>query len=96
MESQPRGFISRLFGSRRREPAHTPHAVCGCWRVASVSTPQKPHRGCPGPSLLGTGETPDLNWQEEAHGLAGSVLENAVASDDPFAAFPFPVPCFRN
>jgi len=29
------------------------------------------------PSLLGTGETLDLNWQEEAHGLAGSVLANA-------------------
>ena len=29
---------------------------------------------------MGTGETPDLNWQEEAHGLAGSVPENAFAA----------------
>jgi len=35
--------------------------------------PKNHTEGAPGPSLLGTGETPDLNWQEEAHGLAGSV-----------------------
>jgi hypothetical protein len=29
--------------------------------------------GAPGPLLLGTGETQDFNWQEEAHGLAESV-----------------------
>ena len=28
----------------------------------------------------GTGETPDLNWQQEAHGRAGSVPANAAAS----------------
>jgi hypothetical protein len=31
------------------------------WRVASVSTPKNHTEGAPGPLLLGTGETPDLN-----------------------------------
>ena len=39
--------------------------------------PKNHTEGAPGPSLLGTGETPDLNWQEEAHGLAGLVPINA-------------------
>ena len=30
-------------------------------RVATVSTPKNHKEGAPGPSLLGTGETPDLN-----------------------------------
>ena len=30
-------------------------------RVASVSTPQKPHRGCPRSLALGDRGTPDLN-----------------------------------
>jgi hypothetical protein len=33
--------------------------------------------GAPGPSRLGTGETPNPNWQEEAHGLAESIPTNA-------------------
>lgn len=51
--------------------------------MASVSTSPKNTEGAPGPAHLGTGETPDLNWQEEVHGLAGSVFANAdVAGRD--------------
>ena len=32
-------------------------------RVASVSPPQNHPEGAPGPSPLGTGETPNLNWR---------------------------------
>jgi len=46
-------------------------------RVASVSPPQNHPEGAPGPSPLGTGETPNLNWQEETHGPAGSIPTNA-------------------
>jgi hypothetical protein len=34
--------------------------------------PKNHNEGAPGPSPLGTGETPDLNLQGEAHGLTGS------------------------
>ena len=57
------------------------------WRVAPVSTPQKPHRGRPGPSLLGTGETPDLNWQEEAHGHPERVPARRDESKDLHLSF---------
>jgi hypothetical protein len=41
-----------------------------------------------GPSHLGTGETADLNWQEEARGLAGSVPVNAnLATQDSLSHF---------
>ena len=41
-------------------------------RVVPVPAPFPDHgEGAPGPSHLGTGETADLNWQEEARGLAG-------------------------
>jgi hypothetical protein len=53
-----------------------------CRPVASVSTPKNHTEGAPGPSLLGTGETPDLHWQEEAHGLAGTVPANAAGNSD--------------
>ncbi len=39
--------------------------------------PKNHPEGAPGPSLLGTGETPDLSWQEEAHRLAGPVPKTA-------------------
>ena len=45
-------------------------------RVVPVPVPFPDHdEGAPSPSHLGTGETADLNCQEEARGLAGSVLE---------------------
>ena len=37
----------------------------------------------PVPRSWGTGETPDPNWPEEAHGLAGSVPVNAVCDGRP-------------
>ena len=41
--------------------------------MAPVPVPFPDHdEGAPGPSHLGTGETVDLNWQEEARGLAWS------------------------
>ena len=40
--------------------------------------------GGPGPSHLGTGETADLNWREEARGLAGSVPKNADVAREGF------------
>ena len=47
-------------------------------RVVPVPVPFPDHdEGAPSPSHLGTGETAHLNWQEEARGLAGSVLTNA-------------------
>ena len=45
-----------------------------------LDNPKNHPEGAPGPSLLGTGETPDPNWQEEAHGLAGSVPANALVT----------------
>jgi hypothetical protein len=57
-------------------------------RVASVSTPQKPHRGCP--RSLAFGDRGDYQ-QEEAHGLAGSILVNAVVFLQPrYVAGPAP------
>ena len=35
--------------------------------------PKNRAEGAPGPSHLGTGETPDLNRQEQPHGPAASV-----------------------
>jgi len=37
----------------------------------------KNHPEGAGPPRLGTGETPNLNWQEETHGPAGSIPTNA-------------------
>ncbi len=52
-------------------------------RVVPVPAPFPDHgEGAPGPSHLGTGETADLNWQEEARGLAGSVPTNAQGPGD--------------
>ena len=54
------------------------------WRMAPVrSGRQIADEGAPGPSPLGTGETPDLNWQEEPHGLAGSVPPNPHSASNP-------------
>jgi len=33
----------------------------------------------PAPCSLGTGETAEINWQKQAHGLAASVPKNALA-----------------
>jgi len=56
-------------------------AVVKPGRVAPVPVPFLDHdEGDPGPSHLGTGETANLNWQEEARGLAGSVPANAAGS----------------
>ena len=47
-------------------------------QVISVLVPFPDHdEGAPGPSHLGTGETAELNWQEEASGLAGWVPANS-------------------
>jgi len=41
-----------------------------------------------GPSLSGTGETPDLNWQRQAQGLAGSAPVNAHSPPNSPQKFP--------
>jgi hypothetical protein len=56
-----------------------------------------PCGGGPGPSLLGTRETPDLNWQEEVRGLAGSVPVNALVTSNRAraAGYRYPTGRFR-
>src|SRR5208337_991977 len=53
----------------------------GGWPLSRC--PKNHTEGAPGPSPLGTGETPDLNWWEEPHGLAGSVPANADSPPTP-------------
>jgi len=55
--------------------------VAGGWPRSR--RPKNQTEGAPGPSLLGTGETPDLNRQEEAHGLTGSAMLSADSTPNP-------------
>ena len=66
--------MPRIFGKTGSgEPSRVARSADGL----GLDTPKNHPEGASCTSLLGTGETPDPNWQEEAHGLAGSVPANA-------------------
>ena len=88
---------SRLMGEKAGLPSSWKKQRHS-WRVASASTPQNHAEGAPGPSPLGTGETParlPSSWRKQRHSCPESSQNRCAFTRSFLSLFRWEVACRR-